>query len=222
MSRNASSTGLLLLLLTFGLGPGAFPRPAAAQQTESQPPEPPAAEAPLQFALGPALSTLRWEDEIAERPDIESATTVGLSVESRVFDAFAIRFGAAYGSTRVVAQGGPTEELRATDANQYLVDLSLVGRAAFGPMEAAGVVPFVTIGAASVVHDPRADDLITRSQSAFTRGAGLDVRILRHLGGRLEWRRYDVSLEDVFADPSSRGGREVSADRFTLELYLRL
>jgi hypothetical protein len=42
-----------------------------------------------------------------------------------------------------------------------------------------------------------------------------------HLGARLEWRRADVSLEDLFDDGTDRTGRTVSNDRFTLGAYLR-
>lgn len=180
---------------------------------------PPEAEAPLQFEVGPTVSSATWET-VSGRPDIANATMLGLSVESVVANYFGIRFDAAYGTPSFTdgTAGGGSESV---DVHQYFVDVSLVARLGLPKLREIGVVPFATIGLGSVVHDPKPDDLTTRSQSAWEYGAGIDLPLRSHLGARLEWRRAEVSLEDLFDDGTDRTGRTVSNDRFTLGAYVR-
>lgn len=203
------------------VGIGATPAFGQASAGEVEPP--PAAEAPLQFEVGPMASVSTWESP-AGRPAINDATVFGLSAESIVADYFGIRLDLAYGTHRFLpsAEGGATGFEPSIEAGQYSVDVVLVGRLGLPRLREIGVVPFATIGLGSVVHDPKPEDLATRSQSAWEYGAGVDLPLLTHFGARLEWRRADVSLEDLFDDDGSdRTGLTVSNDRFTLGAYVR-
>lgn len=201
---------------TPAFGQEAIPAETAAVAGVEAPPE---AEAPLQFEVGPTVSSATWE-AASGRPDIGNATMLGLSVESVLANYFGIRFDAAYGTPSFTGST-PAGGSESVDVHQYFVDVSLVARLGLPKLREIGVVPFATIGLGSVVHDPKPDSLTTRSQSAWEYGAGVDLPLTTHLGARLEWRRADVSLEDLFDDGTDRTGRTVSNDRFTLGAYLR-
>lgn len=209
--RTAAATAALALVS--GLG-----APAAAQDPGvPEPPEP--AEAPLQFEVGPTASISTWETHV-DRPTIDDAAAFGLSVESMVMDYLGIRLDLATGSHRFappVGAGGQS----AVDARQYTVDLLAVGRLGLPRLREIGVVPFATVGLGSVVHDPKPDSLATRSQGAWEYGAGVDLPVLEHFGARLEWRRANVNLENLFGDGADRTGMTVTNDRFALGAYLR-
>lgn len=172
------------------------------------------AEPPLQFKVAVAAGLLRWK-ETAERPDLDDGALLGLDVESEVGRFAAFRLSGAYGRTSAAAGG------MATDVNQYVADLAGVLRLGAEPLVEAGVVPFGVLAVATVVHDPVDEELITKSQSAWGFGAGVDLDLSSRLGARAEWRRYRVNTEDLF-DPASRTGRERTADRLFASLYWKL
>lgn len=183
--------------------------PAAATDTSP----PPMAEAPLPFKLALSASGLRWSD-VAGRPKIDAGALLGVDVERQLVRYLSVRFGFAVGSSAA------SDSARSTDLTQYLMGVSAQLAADLGPFRRAGAVPFFDFGFASVVHDPSDPSLGTRSQNAFSFGAGLDASLSPRFGIRGEWRHYRVDLEDVFAS-TSRSGRNRGADRWMATLYWR-
>ncbi|MFQ5689243.1 MAG: outer membrane beta-barrel protein [Gemmatimonadota bacterium] len=172
------------------------------------------ARAPRQFRLALTGGLLAWNDERGV-DRIDDRAMVGFDLENRIQRFFSLRLGAAYGRTTV------TGDSAAVDADQYVVDLTLAGHLAIGPLQRLGVVPFGTIGIGAVVHAPDGDGLATKSQSAAVYGGGLDADLTPSVGLRAEWRRYRVNAETIF-DPTDRTGTDRSADRFFASLYLKL
>lgn len=195
--------------------PGAAQAGAGGEGAERAPPEePPMAAAPDQFRLGLTGAALWWPVE-PERARVGDDGVVGIEVERRVGRFVAFRASGAYGRT-TAASGEASTRL-----NQYLIDVLANLRLDVGPAHRAGVVPFGTIGLGSVIHDPEAGDLVTKSQSAAVVGAGLDVDLSRAFELRAEWRRYLVDSEDLF-DPADRAGRGRPAHRLQAGLFLKL
>lgn len=184
-------------------------------------PGPPMAEAPDAFRISAGGGVLAWPD-VEDRPSLSDAGLWGLDVESRVNRFVAFRLSAAYG-TATAAGSPPADSLPSvTGVAQYVVDLSAVLRAGLEPLERLGAVPFGTVGLGTVVHDPDAEALGTKSQSAWSFGAGVEVEPLPGpFGLRVEWRRYRVDGEDLFS-PVDRTGRIRSADRLLATLFVAL
>lgn len=190
---------------------------AAGAQEEPGPsgppdePEAPAmAEAPRQFHLGLTASALSWSDAAGPTPD--ASGLVGVELERLLVRFASVRLGGAYGTSTVAGAPG------AVDVNAALFEVGLTGRLDLGPMREAGVVPSAGLGIGSVVFDPVAADLPTRSQNAFFYGAGIEARPLPRIGVRAEWRRYRVEMENVF-EPTDRTGSDRDADRFQASVF---
>lgn len=187
--------------------------PAAGQQGASGEPDaeaPAMAEAPRSFHLGPSVSVVSWEDDGG--PAYDDVTLWGIDVERLVASFLAVRLDGGYGRGEVTG-GGRTVEL-----NSYLAELALAIRPTVPPLARAGVAPYVVAGLGTVVHDPANEDLSTASQNALSWGLGVEVEPLDRFGARLEWRRYEVDLENLL-DPADRTGTSRAADRLQLSLY---
>lgn len=188
--------------------------------------EPAMAPTPRLFRLAASAGVLAWRDE-SGRNEIDAAPVFGLEIESRVGPWLAFRLGGAYGLTTIVAAEGVAQDgldaaaLETTDAGQYLIDLAVVPRLGLPALERAGVVPYAAVGVGAVVHDPEAEELVTRSQNALGFGGGVDVDLGGAFGARAEWRRYLVNAEDALT-PEDREGDERAADRFWGALYWKL
>lgn len=181
--------------------------------------EPAMAEAPLQFRVGPTVGSLSWEAPAGDGPGgeaggerIDDGVLWGLDVASVVGRYAGFRLGGAVGP--VTVSRGEDE----MDATQYLADVSLEGRLALAPLVERGVVPYATVGVGTAVHDPAPDSLVTRSQSTFAWGAGVDVLLLDRIGARAEWRRVQAELQALF-DPVDRSGTTRFAGRWFLGAY---
>lgn len=193
----------------------AAPVAAGAQE---EPGDPGMATAPAQFRVGVTGSHLGWSGGGQTMPD--DGGLWGLELERLLLPAAAIRLEASHGTTTLVSSDD------AVDARTYLLGVTGVARLALDPLESVGLVPFGTLGVGSVVHDPDRDDLTTASQNTLTWGAGLEARPfarapasrLAPVGLRVEWRRYQVELENVF-DPVDLTSRTRHADRLSASLF---
>lgn len=175
--------------------------------------EAPLVDAPFQFRVGPTVGSVAWEESAAEGAQrLDDAVMWGLDVASVVGRYAGFRLGGAVGPLEMGSGG--TE----IDAVQYLVDVAVEGRLAVGPLHDAGVVPYVTVGGGAAIHDPEPDSLITRSQSTFTWGAGVEARILERLGARAEWRRVQSEIQPIL-EPTERSGRTRFAHRLFVGAY---
>lgn len=217
--RAVSSTGRLAAgaaaaLLSLPLLAG----PAGAQDADRDPDEPPMADAPNQFRVSAAGGWVGWsEPDAAGEQRIAGAAAWGLDLETRVSRYVAFRLGAAYGRTTITGSDGdgPTREV---DANQLLLELVAETRLSLGTLRRAGVVPFGTVGLGSVVHDPSAEpgefdpSLATRSQGSVVYGGGVEVEpsAVESLGLRLEWRRADVRVQNLFVAAAREGTSRIS------------
>jgi hypothetical protein len=166
--------------------------------------------APHQFRIGPSAGALLWNGSAVRTPD--DVATWGLQVERVLFRYLSVRFDASYLAERL-REGGDSANIHG-----YLLELSAVPRLALGPLVRAGVVPFAEVGIGSLVFDPGPAGLPTRSQNSFALGAGVEVRLARRVGGRVQWRHYTVKLQSLFdaADLTSVSRR---ANRITAGLY---
>lgn len=196
-AAGAAVVGVLLL----ALAPPAAGQPAPADE--------PLVEAPFQFRVGPSAGAMMWEEDTRR---IDDAGLFGVDLESVVARFFGFRVAGSIGTT-AMERGGER-----TDVIQYVAEVLLEGRIAVGPLREKGVVPFVAAGGGSVIHDPSESGLVTRSQSAFVWGAGVDVGIADRLGLRAEWRRVTADLQDPF-DPPDLEGSTRKADRLVGSLY---
>lgn len=172
--------------------------------------EPMLVEAPRPFRLSASGSALLWEDAATRSP--ADGSLWGLEVGRHVLRWAFVRLGGAFGTTTLNSGG------RSADTNTYLVEVLGGPRLALPNLRRIGVVPFAAVGVGSVVHDPRPDGLVDRSQNAFTWGAGVEWSLRPELGARAEWRRYSVDLQDVF-DRVDRTGEGRDADRFQLSVF---
>ena len=184
--------------------------------------EPAMAEAPLQFRLSGTVGSFLWGEQEGV-VNLDNLINFGIDIESRVAPAFAIRFGASYGSTTA------SNDSASIGVNQWEFGVQLVGRIAVAPLTTAGFVPFGFVGAGAIALDPRSDpnipeeaDLITRSQGAFSLGGGIDIEPGGgRWGGRVEYRHYRVSLEDPF-NPVDRTGDTLGANAIIGSIYWKL
>lgn len=210
----ADRTGAVPILLATLLALAAGPVAAGAQE---EPGDPGMATAPAQFRVGVTGSQLGWSGGEQSTPD--DGGLWGLELERLLLSAAAIRLEASHGTTTLVSSDD------AVDARTYLLAVTGVARLALDPLERVGMVPFGTLGIGSVVHDPDRDDLTTASQNTLSWGAGLEARpfgraasSLAPVGLRVEWRRYQVELENVF-DPVDLTSRTRHANRFSASLF---
>lgn len=172
--------------------------------------EPILVEAPRPFRLSASASALLWEDAATRHP--EDGSLWGLEVGRHLLRWAFVRLGGAFGTTTVNSGD------RSADANTYLVEVVGGPRLALPELRDVGVVPFAAAGVGTVVHDPRPEGLVERSQNAFTWGLGVEWTLRAGLGVRAEWRRYTVDLQDVFSQVDRSGvGRD--ADRFQLSVF---
>lgn len=223
----ARAAGLALAGLVAAAGPSLrppgpsvlAPGPLAAQESgdpHDDAGDDPLVEAPFQFRVGPTVGDLSWDAAAgtgAQRMD--DAVMWGLDVASVVGRYAGFRLGGAVGSNSISEVG---REDSGIDAVQYLVDVVAEGRLAVGPLHEAGVIPIVSVGGGAVIHDPAPDSLVTRSQSAFIWGIGVDARILDRVGARAEWRRVQAEIQSIL-DPLDRSGTTRFADRWFLGAY---
>lgn len=210
--RSPRTPPVALLALVLAATSALAPTGDAAGQQEgggAEEDEPILVEAPRPFRLSASASALLWEDAATRSP--EDGSLWGLEVGRHVLRWAFVRLGGAFGTT-TLSSGG-----RSADTNTYLVDVVGGPRLAFRDLRRIGVVPFAAVGVGSVVHDPRPDGLVDRSQNAFTWGAGVEWSLRPELGVRAEWRRYSVDLQDVF-DRIDRTGEGRDADRFQVSV----
>jgi len=172
--------------------------------------EPEIAPAPRQFRLAATGGGLFWDASKSRAP--EDAGAFGLDVERLLVRYLSLRLGATYFPTRVEDAGG------ATDVHGYLLEVAAEPRLDLPALERVGVIPFATVGAGTIVFDPRQSDLTTRSQNAFELGGGVEARIAPRLGARAEWRTYTASLQTLFV-PTDRSGVTRHARRLLVSLY---
>lgn len=204
---------LLAVLLLSALGALAAPAGTAAQEGgegADEEGEEMLVEAPRPFRLSASGSALLWEEAATRSP--EDGSLWGLEIERQVLRWAFVRLGGAFG-TAAVSDGE-----RSADVNTYLFEVTGGPRLALPALREAGVVPFAAVGVGTVVHDPRSDDLVDRSQNAFTWGLGVEWAVRPSLGLRAEWRRYSVDLQSLF-DGVDLTGQVRDADRFQASVF---
>lgn len=212
----AALAGAVALAIALAPGPLRAQRasPAPASDTMSAdtsgPVEPEIAPAPLQFRLGLTGGALVWDQSRSRVPGDDAAW--GIDVGRQLLRYLSVRLGVTYLPTRVEDPAG------ATDVHGYLLEVAAEPRLALPSLERIGIVPFGTIGAGSLVFDPRRSGLPTRSQNAFEVGGGLEGRIAPRFGARAEFRAYTASLQTLF-DPTDRSGATRHAQRLMVSLY---
>lgn len=183
--------------------------PGAPLRAQDAPEEPAMAEAPAQFRLSLSAGGMLWEDR-DRTPD--DGPLWGLDVERTLASFLSVRLGGAVGTSTLRAGG------QSADFTAYLGELVMEGRAAPPALRRAGVLPFATLGVATLTHDPAPDGLPTASQNALAWGAGLEVRPFDRFGLRGEWRRYSVEMENFF-DPLDRSSEDRSANRLYVTVF---
>lgn len=189
--------------------PGLPSRGLAAQEPLADPPMP---GAPKRLRVDLAVGGFDW-DENGALPQVEGVVIWGAELETLVHPLLSFRLGVGYGRPEI--RSGQDR----LSADQYIVELLANLRAPFGAPGRAGVVPFLTGGYGSVVHVPRdRGDLITKNQSAYVFGAGVEYDALADVGFRAEWRRTRVEFIDVF-DPEDRDAVMRDVDRWVLGAY---
>ncbi|MGD2068484.1 MAG: outer membrane beta-barrel protein [Gemmatimonadota bacterium] len=181
----------------------------AAQEALADPPMP---EAPKRLRVDLAVGGFDWDEDEA-LPEVEGVVIWGAELETLVHPLLSFRLGVGYGRPEI------RSDQDRLSADQYMVELLANLRAPLGAMGEAGVVPFLTGGYGSVVHVPRdRDDLITKNQSAYVFGAGVEYDALADVGFRAEWRRTRVEFIDVF-EPEDRDAVMRDVDRWVLGAY---
>lgn len=227
MSRRgpAALGAALLVAAAVGLTPEPTPGQEAGEGTD----DPPLVEVADQFRLSVTGSYVDWTaPEDSRGQEIDGAGAWGLDLETRVARFLSFRFGGAYGTTEITGTGAEGTR-RTVDADQWLLEVVAEPRLAAGPLREAGVVPFGVVGAGSVVHDPKTAEgefdppLLTRSQGSLIYGGGLEVEpaALGRFGARLEFRRAEVQVQDLFVS-TDREGDGRTANRFLVTAYLSL
>lgn len=204
----------LLGVLLLAASPAGAQEPGAG--ADAGPPgqerEPPMPERPLQFRVGGTLSSFGWSAPDGPGIEVEDAAMLGAELETILFRYASARLATSYGRPRVASPA------RSAEVAQFLVELSVAGRAAGGPWTRWGLVPYAVVGVGSVVHAPEPDDLISENQNALSWGLGLEWTELRGFGARLEWRDSEVELGDIF-EPQARGSTDRDAGRITGQIF---
>jgi hypothetical protein len=201
------------------------PDPMAREAEAAEPDtagEPEMAKAPLQFRLSGTVGAFLWGEQ-EDVVNLDNLVNFGIDIESRIVPAVAFRLGASYGSTTA------SDDTASIGVNQWEFNVQFVGRVAVAPFTRAGFVPFGMVGAGAISLDPRTDpdnpaddDLITRSQGAFSFGGGVDIEPgSGRWGGRVEYRHYSVSLEDPF-NPVDRTSDTIGANLIMASIYWKL
>lgn len=223
-ARRAASPLQTCVLAVLAVGLLAVPSPA--QESGGEVGSAAAADAPDQFRLSALGGWMDWgAPDAAGEQAMEASSAWGLDLETRVHPLLAFRLGAAYGRTEITRTefGGPS---RSVEANQIVLELVAEPRLAVGPLRETGVVPFGIVGLGSVIHDPDTEQgefepaLTTRSQGSVVYGGGLEVEppALGDFGARVEWRRADVQVQNIFT-PTSREGTSRTSDRIVGTVY---
>lgn len=179
---------------------------------DADPPEPPVPDAPVQFRVGATISTFDWAGPGDGGIRLEDVTMYGAELETILFRYASVRLGTSYGRPRL------TNAERSAEADQFLVELTAVGRAPVGPLERLGLAPFVTVGFGSLVHAPEPEDLIAENQNALSFGGGVEWSGYRGFGVRLEWKETAIDLGNLF-DPQDRGGVDRDARRIGGQIF---
>lgn len=205
-SRAAAAVAAVLAAAALLLSPAA----GTAQGDAGGPAEPLLVEAPRPFSLGATGGALLWGEAATRSP--EDGGLWGLEVQRRLVRWAWARVGAGFGTSTVTGDG------RSVDVDSYLFEVSVGPRIALPALRRAGVVPFAGVTLGTLVHDPTRDGLTSRSQNAFAWGAGVAWSFHPRLGVRAEWRRYEVELEDLFAE-LDRTGATRDAHRIQATLY---
>jgi len=213
--RAIGSGSLCLLALLLAL-----PGHLAAQGGEPQegeeeplPSEREMADAPRQFRISFLGSGLLWEEGDETRPTPDDGSVWGVDVERILVPWLSTRLSGTVGTSSVPDQEG---EL---DLIQYLTMLHLVGRVPVAPLRKRGIVPFGTVGVGALIQDPDREGLATKSQNAFSFGAGLEVQPFERIGFRAEWRHLTVDLETL-TETIDRTGENRDADRILGTVFL--
>jgi len=170
-------------------------------------------ELPQRFSVALGGTRWVWDDAPPGTSSVGDATSVGLELESLVTSWLAFRLGGGFGrpTLRDGADG--------VGANQYHVE-ALGSLRAPWPLAEWRVTPFIDGGWGSLVHDPRRNGLVTKNQSMWLYGAGIEWDALDRLGIRVGWRRAEAELSTVF-DPLERDSVTVDAGRWLWSLYWR-
>lgn len=205
----AAAVALLGLLAGASAVPG--------QEAPDEPEDEPLVTAPEHFWIGPTAGFVGWESPAADGQTVEDVPMAGLEIGTRVSRYLGFRFSAEFGQPDLTGVDSLGVR-RGAESNQWLLEVSLQPRLAVGPWAEVGVVPYGTVGAGGLVHDPRGLPgdvrLLTRSQGFLMFGGGLTVEppALQPFGFRAEWREMDVQLQPMFrprvqeGDTRSAGG----------------
>ena len=208
------SAAALLALIVLPTSPAA----ARAQEPDSIPPTAPTVEErvpraePLpipekpsvhQFRLSLEVNSFNWDDA-----EVDDGLLVAFDVERDVASFLAARGSLAYGVSEVRPRSG---EGSARDVRLYLPEVDLLLQHTLRVSEKGRFTPYVLTGFGSLVADPK-DEGSTRSQNAFSYGAGARYRFNDRLGVRGEVKRYLIKLEDPL-DPGSQDSETVNAWR---------
>lgn len=216
--RSVGGRGAALTVVLGALLLG-VPVSSPAQETPEEPADEPLVTAPTQFWVGPVAGFLDWEPPRQGSEAVDEAAVAGLEVGTRLSRFLAFRFTVGFGQAERAGVDSVGVRRRA-DTNQWLVEVAMQPRLAVGPWAEAGVVPYGSLGAGGIVHDPRnlpeGARLLTRSQGYLTFGGGLTVEpdVLSPLGVRAEWWEADVQLQPIFRPRIREGdGRSVGGVR---------
>ena len=208
--RHARSVRARGVLLPLAAGAALLLAGPAVGQEEPELDVPELAEAPRSFRIGVAGSAMLWEEADTRAP--EDGALWGVDVERILFRYASVRLDLAYGT------GTVRDSASAVDVTTWLAELLLTARVAPPVLERAGVIPFLAGGVGTLVHDPEAEGLPTASQNALSWGLGVQVEPFDRFGARIEWRRYDVDLEDL-SDVIERSGLSRSASRLQATVF---
>jgi hypothetical protein len=207
----AARLGLILLALSATT--------VRAQQPDSLPPAAPTADErvpraePLpipekpsvhQFRLSLEVNSFDWDDDA----EVDDGLLVAFDVERDLAPFLAARGSLAYGVSEVRPRSG---DGAARDVRLYLPEVVLLLQHTLRVSEQGRLTPYAGTGFGSLVADPEGEGS-TRSQNAFSFGAGARFRFNDRLGVRGEVRRYLIKLEDPL-DPSPQDSETVNAWR---------
>lgn len=199
MSARARLGGLAAILVAawaWTAGPASAQE--AAGDTLAAPPAGGIVEPDRPYGLGVGIGKLSWESGVP----YEDVTLTVLSLERDLWTGVRGRAEMAGGTSSLTTPDGPP-----SDAWVLSFDLRLTLAPDFGPFHRLGVLPYVLGGVSSLITNPtgaNADDLPTRSQSAWSWGGGVRAR----LPARLEAAVEASSMMVRFADPVVPENRE--------------